>query len=133
DAIEAPYAASPEEISALALHYFEAQRPVEAWHYCRLAGDRAKAVAANVDAARLYERALLVARRLRSVNATERADVWMSLGAVRDLAGLKAGAFEALRQATVLLSDDPIAQARLYVRRALAQLHAASYVSGLRE
>ena len=67
-----------EEVGALALHYFEAQRHDKAWPYCRLAGDRARAVYANVEAARFYERALAAgppsarARRRRARRGVDR-------------------------------------------------------------
>ena len=122
-----------EDVSSLALHFFEAQRHDKAWHYCRLAGDRATAIAANVEAARFYERALLAARRLRGLDDKERAVVWISLGAVRDTAGLKGASFDALRRATRLLTGNPVEQARVYAKRALACVHSGAYVLGLRE
>ena len=134
EAIEATAGISvEEEVSALALHFFEAQRPDRAWHYCRLAGDRAKAIAANVEAARFYERALEAARRVRGLDAKDRADVWISLGAVRDKAGLMDASFDALRRATRLLASDPVGQAQVYAKRALASLHSGAYGRGLRE
>ena len=56
-----------EEAPTLALHFFEAQHREKAWLYCRMAGDRARAIAAHVEAARFYERALTTARPLRNV------------------------------------------------------------------
>ena len=104
-----------DEASTLALHFFEAQHHDKAWHYCRMAGDRARAVAANVEAARFYERALTSARPLRSVGDRERAEVWVALGAVREAAGLFEESFDALRHATYLLRDDPVERARVFV------------------
>ena len=46
-AIESTAARPDEEAPALALHFFEARRHDKAWHYGRVAGDRARAVAAN--------------------------------------------------------------------------------------
>ena len=52
-------AASPEaEAAMLALHYSAANQREKTWHFARLAADRALAVAANVEAARLYELAV---------------------------------------------------------------------------
>jgi class 3 adenylate cyclase/tetratricopeptide (TPR) repeat protein len=131
EAIEAT--AVDEEISALALHFFEAQRHDKAWHYCRLAADRARAIAANVEAGRLYERALAAARRLRGLDARDRADVWVSLAGVRDKAGLVDASADALRRATRLLAGDPVEQAQVYAKRALASVHTGAYARGLRE
>ncbi len=134
EAIEATAGVSvEEEVSALALHFYEAQRYDKAWHYCRLAGDRAKAIAANVEASRFYERALAAGSRLRGLDVKERAAVWTSLGAVRDTAGLMDASFEALRRATRLLAGDPVEQSRLYAKRALARVHSAEYGRALRE
>ena len=135
EAIEATsgISSAEEEVSSLALHFFEAQRYDKAWHYCRLAGDRARAIAANVEAARFYERALAAARRVRGLDAKDRADVWISLGSVRDMAGLKSASFDALRRATKLHAGAPVAQAQVYAKRALARVHAAAYGLALRE
>ena len=134
EAIEALSGSSiEEEISALALHFFEARRDDKAWQYCRLAGDRAKAVVANVEAARFYRRALEAARRRRDVPPRERAEVWKSLGAVQDSAGRFAEAYDALRQATKLLADDPAAQAETYENRTRARIRSGEYSRALRE
>ena len=122
-----------EDVSTLALHFYEAQRADKAWHYCRLAGDRAKAIAANVEAARFYERALTAGRRLRTLGNDERASVWISLGAVRDTAGLFDASFEALRHAADLLTHDPVARARVFANRAKARMRAGAYSQALRE
>jgi class 3 adenylate cyclase/tetratricopeptide (TPR) repeat protein len=134
EAIEATAGPSAEEdVSSLALHFFEAQRHDKAWHYCRLAGDRARAIAANVEAARFYERALIAARRVRGLGAADRADLWISLAAVRDRAGLVDTSFDALCQATRLLAGRPVEKAQVYAKRALASLHSGAYARGLRE
>ena len=134
DAIEALAGSSiQEEVSSLALHYFEARRDDKAWHYCRTAGDRAKAVAANVEAARFYRRALESARRLRKVPALDRAEVWKSLGTVCDVSGRFEEAYDALRQATGLLKGDPLRQAETYENRSRARVRQGEYGRALRE
>ena len=65
EAIESAAASPDEEAPTLALHFFEAQRHDKAWHYGRVAGDRARAVAAPVEAARFYELALAAGRHVR--------------------------------------------------------------------
>ena len=86
-------ASTEEEVSTLALHYYEAQHHAKAWHYCLLAGNRAKAVAANIEAARFYERALSSARRLRHVSDDERASTGSCSGGVQEAGGLFDEAF----------------------------------------
>ena len=111
-AIESTAASPEEEAPTLALHFFEAQRHDKAWHYGRVAGDRARAVAATVEAARFYELALDAGRYVRGVTSRERADVLVALGKVRQSAGLFDQSFDAFRRATILLPDDPVERAR---------------------
>ena len=104
----------------------------KAWNYCRLAGDRAKAVAANIEAARFYRRALVAGRRLRTVSAEDRAAVWISLGTAQETAGQYEQAIEDLRRATRLLRSEPVSAARVHAQRANTCLRAAAYGAGLR-
>ncbi len=93
DVIEQRQGDRPEEAAELlSLHYFNAGRWEEAWTYSRLAGDLAREVYANVDAARFYERALEVSARIKTVDARELATTWRSLGEVREAAGDYRGA-----------------------------------------
>ena len=133
ETIEATAASPEDEAPALALHFFEAQRCDKAWHYSRLAGDRARSVAANVEAARFYERALAAEQRFRDVDDPERAAVWVALGAVREAAGLFDSSFDALRRATRLLRGNPVEQARVYALRTRARVRTGSYTNALRE
>lgn len=132
-AIEAAAPSLPEEAATLALHYSRAGRHEKTWLYARLAGDRARAVAANVEAARLYELALAAARHVRAVGRRDRAEVLVALGLVRETAGLFERSFEALSQATRLLPDDPVEQGRIYGLRTRARVRMGAYTLGLRE
>jgi class 3 adenylate cyclase/tetratricopeptide (TPR) repeat protein len=123
-----------EEVAELlSVHYFNAGRSKEAWTYSRLAGDLARAVYANVDAARFYERALDVSADVEDLPGEELAGTWRSLGEVRDAAGDYRGAIDALGNATRLLKDDPVAQAELHEERAFAWARLGSYSTALRE
>ncbi|MGZ4315726.1 MAG: AAA family ATPase [Gaiellaceae bacterium] len=132
-AIEASAASLEAEAPTLVLHYSEAQRHERAWHYGRLAGDRALAIAAPVEAARFYELALAAAGRVRDVANRDRAAVWISLGDARETAGKFDASFEALRRATRLLADHPLEQARVHVLRARVRARTTSYPLALRE
>ena len=132
EAIEVTPDAVEEEAGALALHYAEARRHEKAWYYGRLAGDRARAVAAYVEATRFYELALASGRFVRG-RPRDRARVWLALAEARELAGLFDAAFAALVQATRLFEGDPVEQARVFRLRALARYRRASYVAALRE
>ena len=133
EAIEATSASPEDEASTLALHFAAAGRSAETWRYARLAGERARAVAAHVEAVRFYELALGAARHLRSVEAEERADVLIALADACETGGLFEQAYRALCRATRLVPEDPVQQAGLYVWRQRAQFRRGAYALALRE
>jgi class 3 adenylate cyclase/tetratricopeptide (TPR) repeat protein len=102
----------------LSIHYFNAARWPEAWEYSVEAGNYAKSIFANIEAASLYERALSAARHADQVSGGERAEVLEALGDVRDLAGLYTEAIDAYHRAGRLVDDAPTAQGRLALKRA---------------
>ena len=106
---------NPEELSELlSLHYFFARRWSRAWRFSRLAGDRAKAMYANNEAATFYQRAMKAAGHLDWVEASERADVLTSLTEVLYEAGLFEDAIECLREAIRLTHEDPTRRGELH-------------------
>jgi len=133
EAIETTTHALEDEAATLALHFSAAGRREKTWQYGRIAGDRARALAANVEAMRLYELALAAGRHVRGVRRRERADVLVALGSVCETAGFFDRSFEALRRASRLLSDDPVEQARIFARRTRARVRTGSYPLALRE
>jgi tetratricopeptide (TPR) repeat protein len=134
EVIEQRHADRPEDASELlSLHYFNAGRWSEAWTYSRLAGDSAREVYANVDAARFYERAIETSTHLKTLDDGELAQTWRALGEVRDAAGDYRGALGAFREAARLVKGDAIAQAEIYEARALARIRLGSYSEALRE
>ena len=122
-----------DEAELLSIHYFLARRWPEAWAYNRIAGDDAKAIYSNLDAARFYERALRAGRELDRIRRRERADVWTTLGDVRELSGLFDESLAAYRRASILVGDDRQAKADLFLKRARARMHAGSYRAALSE
>ncbi len=134
DVIERRHGERPEEAAELlSLHYFNAARWNEAWTHSRAAGDQARKVYANADAARFYERATEAGTKAEGIPDQELAAVWRSLGVVREATGGFEGALEALRSAIRLLKDDPEAQAGVYQVRALALLRLGNYAGALKE
>jgi class 3 adenylate cyclase/tetratricopeptide (TPR) repeat protein len=132
--IERRHGDRPQEVAELlSLHFYNAGRWSEAWTYSRMAGDLAREVYANVDAARFYERALETARRVRTLEQAELASTWRALGEVREAAGHYRRAIEALRSATRLYAGDPVTQAEIHEARALARIRLGSYSEALRE
>jgi tetratricopeptide (TPR) repeat protein len=125
---------NPDEAAdLLAMHYSLGKEPQGAWHYARIAADRARRAYANVEAATHYERALESVRRLPEVSEQERADVWTDLGDVREQAGLFDDALDAYRRASRLVGDDLVARAELLLKRAWARERAGHYPAALSE
>ena len=88
DSIFAACDGRPEEFAELlSLHYFYAKRWSRSWLFSQMAGDRAKEIYANHEAAIFYERALQSAARLDWVEPSERAGVLTDLAKVQYEAG----------------------------------------------
>ena len=84
EVIEKRHAERPADAAELlSLHYFNAGRWADAWTYSRLAGDLAREVYANADAASFYERAIEVSSKVDELGDAELA---------RDLACARRGA-----------------------------------------
>ena len=114
------------------MHFHEAQRYDKAWTYCRQAGDRAKRIFANVDAARFYERAATAGRRLRHVTASDLAAVYEALGDVRYLLGEHRRADDAFKAARRLLGPGSADLGRLALKQAKLSTRQGRYQTALR-
>ncbi|HWL49421.1 MAG TPA: adenylate/guanylate cyclase domain-containing protein [Acidimicrobiia bacterium] len=124
----------PEEYAEiLSIHYFHAKRWSRTWRFSRMAGDRAREIYANHEAADFYERALIAARRLDWVSAADRAEVLTALAGVLYEAGLYDEAITALRDATRVIDHDPVARADLHRLLARAYQKLGKPSRGLRE
>ncbi len=133
DSICEAAAAHPEKSSELlSLHYFEARRWGDAWHFSRLAGDSASQIYANQDAALFYERATESARFLPGIEPVAKAEVLSSLGDVREKAGMFTQALDAYRRATQL-TDDPVALAELKLKRSVVRMRQGAFSQALRD
>ena len=119
--------------NALAVHFSLAEDQPKAWRYGRVAGDRARAVYANVEAAENYEIALRAARGLDEVTEREQAEVWTWLGDAREDAGLFDASLDAYRRASKLVANDPVARAQSLYKRARARERSGAYSLALRE
>jgi class 3 adenylate cyclase/tetratricopeptide (TPR) repeat protein len=133
EAIETTSDALEDDAATLALHFFAAGRHDKTWQYGRIAGDRARNVAAHVEAARLLELALTAGRHLRGLSRRDRADVWVALGRARETAGLFDESHDAFSRAGRLLPDDPVEQARIYALRTRARARTGPWSRALRE
>lgn len=120
-----------DAIAAMSQHFFSAQRYELAAHYSRLAGERARAQYANVEAAVFYRRALEAMRTLRAAGPAPReiaralGDVWYAIG---DLPNAEAAYLEARRHA----AGDPVASARLRLQVARVRRRAGNTPLALR-
>jgi len=117
----------------LALHFELAGVHEKAWLYGCIAGDRARAVYANVEAAEGYERALRAARGLKGLLPGDVADVWTRLGDAREDSGLFEASLEAYTKASRLVRDDPVRKAQTLYKRARARERSGAYSQALRE
>ncbi len=112
-------AASPEDQSELlSLHFFHADRMAKAWHYSRVAGERATAKFAYVEATELLARAVAAARRVPSLPPTELATVEEALGDARFRVGVLPEARAAFRAARALVREDRLRTADLMRKEA---------------
>jgi tetratricopeptide (TPR) repeat protein len=116
----------------LSLHFFHAQRYEETWRYACIAGDTAREMYANVEAATLYTRALASARQGASVTAAEHVAVLESLGDVQDRAGLFAEARAAYAAARKELGDDRVAVGRVLLKEAFIAERRGRYTEAVR-
>lgn len=128
--LERTVARPDEHAAVLSLHFFNGEDYEAAWRYARLAGDRACATYANVEAEELLTRALHAARRLglegAAVTATAEA-----LGDVRDRIGVYDGARAAYRTARGA-GRDHLATARLCLKEAWMAERLGCYSQALR-
>lgn len=130
EVIERLHAGRTEDAAErLSLHYSRAERWPEAWRYSCLAGDLARDVYANLDAARFYERAIEAGGHIPDLRDEDVGLVSRALGEVLDAGGSYRGAAAALEQAARLLSSDPVAVAEIYETRAVAWTRLSEYAN----
>ena len=109
-----------EVAGVLALHFERGGVFEPAFRYARLAGDVARALYANVDAAAQYRRAIACAAGLPALPPGELAGVAQSLGDVAELAGRYAEAMDAYARARALVRVSAGVGATLGVHRLTA-------------
>jgi class 3 adenylate cyclase/tetratricopeptide (TPR) repeat protein len=116
----------------LSLHFLRAGRHAAAWNYARVAADRARHGAANVEAATLYARALDAVRRVPDAPAGEVAAVAEAMGDVCDLAARYGEAAAAYRQARRLRAGDDLALVSLLQKEGWLRERTGRYSLGWR-
>jgi len=119
------------ETTLLSLHFDRAGDHARAWRYSTVAGDEARAIYANVEAAVFYQRALDNAAALGGVEPHELMRLSEALGDVSDLAaryGQAAQAYAAGRRAAEAAAD----RCRLLCKEGLLREHTSRYSEALR-
>jgi len=133
ETIEKSAVGSPDDdAELLSLHFFHAQRYQEAWRYSLVAGERARGIFANAEAAGFYARALDSARHVSDLVPGELARVRELLGDVRDRMGAYREAAEAYQAVRRLVAGDPVAEARLMLKISWSQAWLSRYSNALR-
>jgi class 3 adenylate cyclase/tetratricopeptide (TPR) repeat protein len=126
-----------DQAALLSVHFLNARRYPQAWRYAVTAADAAREVSANIEAATLYERALVAARHLDDVDdvsVAERAAVLEALGDVADLGGLYERSRRAYAETRALHAarGDRLATGRVLLKEAFVAERRASYVEAVR-
>jgi len=121
-----------DRAEALSLHCLAAQRYGDAWHYSRLAGDRARRQYANTEALTFQERARVAARKVPGLPAIALAELLESMGDVHARLAEMDAAVAAYREARRLAPDQPALRARAALGIALAATKGAAPSKALR-
>jgi class 3 adenylate cyclase/tetratricopeptide (TPR) repeat protein len=119
-----------EQAELLSTHFFLAGQYEQAWRFSLIAAERAASVYANLEASRFYRRAIDAARRL-GLGVDETVRCWEELGDVYERAGLYPDAGRAYAEARRLSREDPVAGARLMLKRARIEDKAGRPSAGL--
>ena len=122
---------STRRSATLALHFHEAQRWDKAWQYCRMAGDRALAIYANVEATRFFEKALTAGRRRRDVGPGELASLYELSSDAQYRLGEFGAADRELKAARRLLKPEPERAALLAVKQAMLAARQGNFPQAL--
>ncbi len=112
-------------------HFLEARLWRSAWGYATLAGARAAAAYAPVEAAVHYERALTAARNIDDLGDERVADIWTSLGDAREIVGRFDAASDAYSHAQRLVGTDR-RRAEVLLRRSRANERQGRYAAAVR-
>ncbi len=126
------YVEHPEESGGLlSLHYILAREYEPAWRFASMAAKRAQDIYANVEAARLFERALEAGKRLPEVDDRQIADVDEAIGDAWFRAGEFGKAASGFDDARRLLREEPVSAARLMLKRSRVEERLGRYPRAL--
>jgi class 3 adenylate cyclase/tetratricopeptide (TPR) repeat protein len=120
-----------EHAELLSLHFFLAGDLERAWHYSKIAGERAEGAYANLEASRFFRRAIDAGRRL-GADQGELLGLGERLGDVLDRSAVYAEASKAYAEARRLNHTDPIVESRLILKQAKIADRSGKPASSLR-
>jgi len=121
-----------EGAGSLSLHYFEAGQFQPAWRYSILAAKRAEAAYADIEATRMYARALDAGRQLEQAPKQEVAVVHEAMGDAFVRAGELGKALAAYTAAQPLVADVPLLEGRVLLKLAQAEGRLGKYAEASR-
>jgi len=121
-----------DHAEVLSLHFLRGGAAEKAWHYARLAGDRAREKYANEAAAEFYRRALEAARHLPTGDIGEVPRVWEALGDVCELSARYADAKLAYRSSRAGYAGEPEMVPRLLRKEGVLRERQGRYTDALR-
>lgn len=121
-----------EHAQLLSLHFSRAGLDEQTWRYSLVAGDRARAKYANVEAADFYRRAVDAAGRLDELLPDEVSRIWEALGDVLELAGRYREAGQAYRCARRLGQRTGKPQPGLFEKEGVIRERQGHYAGALR-
>jgi tetratricopeptide (TPR) repeat protein len=129
-AIEAKAASPDDAADLLSLHWLQAEAYEPAWHYSRVAGERARTLWANAEAATFFARALEAAHRLRTLPPDEVGAVAEALGDACELSASYDRAGRAYAEAR-RLGGAGVQRARLLRKTGVLHERQGRYVQAL--
>ena len=129
--LEADLAHPEEAAGLLSLHFIVAGAYADAWRYAPVAAERARDLYANVEAARLFKRAIEAGRRLPDVTDVELGELHEAIGDAWDRAGEFQRAAEEFTAARRLIRGDPLVETRLLLKRSKVEEKLGHYPQAL--
>ena len=116
----------------LSMHCFHGERFERAWHYSRIAADRARSQYAPAEAVECYRRALSSASRLSGIESGEVARVYEDLAVVYFDLGERAKSDQALADGRRRAKGDVLLSGSLWLRTAAHREQSGRYAEALR-
>jgi tetratricopeptide (TPR) repeat protein len=132
EVLEQSAGSAEEAAGLLSLHFHHAGRHLESWRYSVAAGDHARRVYANVEAAEFYRRGIEAAKAVPEVGAHDIARVSEALGDVSEVAALYEQAMAAYRSVRKLAADNRNVVARLLVKEGHVRERTGRYADAVR-